>query len=106
MYVAYACSYAAGRKLLEPGVILRTRYVALVSIRHTQGKSASVFCSPVDDFLQDEILRFCRSGSLSKIAHIQNVGGQLQETAALIFPVSTARASCQACGFGRCHRRH
>jgi hypothetical protein len=26
MYVAYACSYAAGRTLLEPGVILRPRY--------------------------------------------------------------------------------
>jgi hypothetical protein len=46
MYVAYAYSYAAGRTLLEPGVILRPRYGVHVSIRHTESR----FRKPVFEF--------------------------------------------------------
>jgi hypothetical protein len=50
VYVAYACHYPTGRKLLVDDVILRVRYVAAVSTRRTQVKSACPFRNSASEF--------------------------------------------------------
>src|SRR5262245_20651901 len=50
VYVAYACRYLTGRKLLVEDVILRLRYVAAVSTRRMQVKSACPFRNSASEF--------------------------------------------------------